>query len=115
MNIIFPYASEASIVNKEVTGSLRLDMKYIAYMLLSIAAVAQNAADSGQITGMVKDPSQAVVSGAEITLTNQKTKAKIAAVSDVQGVYKFPSVLPGVFVVGADVKGFKAGVSPELK
>src|SRR4051812_24048071 len=92
-------------------------MKQIAYMVLSLslAASAQNVAETSQITGVVKDPAQAVVSGSQVTLTNQQTKAKITTVSDGQGVYKFPSVQPGVFVVGADVKGFKAITSPELK
>src|SRR5690348_18429315 len=90
-------------------------MKYLAYILLANAAIAQNAADTGQIRGAVKDPAQAVVSGSQITLTNQQTKAKITAISDGQGVYKFPSVQPGTYVVGADVKGFKPIVSSELK
>jgi iron complex outermembrane receptor protein len=90
-------------------------MKYFTYVLLAISAFGQTAANSGQITGVVKDPDQAVVSGSQVTLTNQQTKAKITAVSDGQGVYKFLSLEPGGYVVAADVKGFKTIVSPELK
>jgi Outer membrane receptor for monomeric catechols len=92
-------------------------MKCIAYIILSfsLAALGQNVTETGQITGVVKDPAQAVVSSSQITLTNQQTKAKITAMSDGQGVYKFPSVPPGAYVVGADVKGFRAIASPELK
>jgi len=90
-------------------------MKYIAYILLLSSVWAQVPTESGQITGVVKDPAQAVVSGSQITLTNQQTKARTTAVSDDHGVYRFPSVPPGTYVVGADVKGFKAIVSPELK
>src|SRR5438552_3509465 len=92
-------------------------MKTIAYMLLSwsLAAFAQNVAETGQITGVVKDPAQAVVSGSQITLTNQQTKAKITVISDGQGIYMFSSVQPGAYAVGADVKGFKTIVSPELR
>ena len=90
-------------------------MKCFAYCLLAISAFGQTAAYSGQITGVVKDPDQAVVSGSQVTLTNQQTKAKITAVSDGQGVYKFLSLEPGGYVVAADVKGFKTSTSPELK
>ena len=61
-------------------------MKCFAYVLLAISAIGQTAANSGQITGVVKDPDQAVVSGSQVTLTNQQTKAKITSVSDGQGV-----------------------------
>ena len=90
-------------------------MKCIAYVLLAISAFGQIAPDSGQITGVVKDPDQAVVSGSQVTLTNQQTKAKTTAITDGQGVYKFLSLQPGAYVVEADVKGFNASVSPELQ
>jgi iron complex outermembrane receptor protein len=90
-------------------------MKCIAYVLLAISAFGQTAANNSQITGVVKDPDQAVVSGSQVTLTNQQTKAKITTVSDGQGVYKFLSLEPGAYVVAADVKGFKTSTSPELK
>jgi len=76
---------------------------------------AQVPTESGQITGLVKDPAQAVISGAQVTLTNQQTRAKTTAVSDGQGVYRFTSVQPGGYIVSTDVKGFKPIVSPELK
>jgi hypothetical protein len=40
-----------------------LYMYFIAYMLLATPAFAQPAAETGQITGVVKDPDQAAVSG----------------------------------------------------
>ena len=89
-------------------------MKYIAYILLANLMWAQVPTESGQITGSMKDPAHAVISGAQVTLTNQQTKAKTTAVSDGQGVYMFSSVQPGAYVVEADVKGFKASVSTEL-
>jgi iron complex outermembrane recepter protein len=91
-------------------------MKYLAYILLANTMLwAQVPAESGQITGLVKDPVRAVIPGSQITLTNQQTKAKTTVVTDGQGVYKFPSVQPGVYVVNTDVKGFKPIISPELK
>ena len=82
---------------------------------MTVPAFAQTAADTGQITGVVKDPDQAVVAGSQVILTNQQTKAKTTAVTDGQGAYTFPSLQPGAYVVEVDAKGFKPSVSPELK
>ena len=89
-------------------------MYTIAYMCLGLAPLL-TAADTGQITGVVKDPDQAAVTAAQVVVTNQQTKAKTTAVTDTQGAYTFPSLQPGAYIAEVDVKGFKPGVSPELK
>jgi iron complex outermembrane receptor protein len=86
-----------------------------ASALLTIPTFAQKSDVGGQITGVVKDPDQAVVAGSRITLTNQQTNAKSTVVSDGQGGYRFLALQPGAYVVEADVTGFKKSVSPELK
>ena len=69
-----------------------------------------------RLPGVVKDPDQAVVSGSQVTLTNQQTKARTTAVTDGQGTYTFLSLAAGRLCRrGRLVKGFKATVSPELK
>ncbi len=96
-------------------------MKYIAYVciptLLAFAGsgLAQTPAATGQVTGTVKDPAQAFVSGSQVTLTNQQTKAAVTATTDSQGAYTFPSVQPGSYVVSATATGFQPSSSPELK
>ena len=69
----------------------------------------------GQITGVVKDPNQGAVPGAQVTLTNQQTKATATATSDAQGAYTFSSVQPGAYVVQGSAIGFGTSASPELK
>ena len=83
--------------------------------LLTMPAFAQSAPDTGQITGVVKDPSQAVVSGSQIVLTNQQTNVRLTATTDDQGVYGFSALQPGSYTVEVDVKGFRPTTSPELK
>jgi iron complex outermembrane receptor protein len=72
-------------------------------------------AQSGQLTGVVKDPQQAVVAGAQVTVTNSETKAKTTAVTNGQGVYAVPSLPPGAYTLEAQAPGFKPSVHPGLK
>ena len=60
---------------------------------------------------MVKDPAQALVPGSLVTLTNQQTAVASTVFTNDQGAYRFPSVLPGTYVVKAEAKGFQASVS----
>ena len=93
--------------------------KFLVFIFLfafaSFSAFAQTAASTGQITGAVKDPNQAVVSATQVVLTNLQTKAKSTAVTNSQGVYAFRALQPGSYIVEANAKGFKPSVSAELK
>jgi len=92
-----------------------LGCRGIAFLLLTFAAIAQTPGGTGQITGVVKDPDQALVAGSRVILTDRQTKARTTAVTDGQGAYTFPSLQPGVYVVGIDAQGFQPSVSTELK
>lgn len=84
------------------------------FAFASFIAFAQTAASQGQITGVVKDPNQAVLSGTQVVLTDLQTKVKIAAVTNSQGVYTFQTLQPGTYVVSVDAKGFNPTVGPEI-
>ncbi len=81
--------------------------------LTTLAGFAQ-AASTGQITGVVKDPNQAAVVNTQVVLTNVQTKARFAANTNGQGVYTFQSLQPGAYTLEVDANGFKPSVSPEL-
>ena len=56
--------------------------------LLSLSALTLQAqTDTARIQGTVTDPSGAVVSGAEITVTNTDTNTKFTATSDSNGTF----------------------------
>src|SRR5579872_2441617 len=87
---------------------------WMAFLLLSFSALAQSNPGTGQISGVVRDPDQAAISGTDVTVTNQQTKTKATASTDSQGAYTFASLPPGAYVIEIDAKGFKASLSPEL-
>ena len=85
-----------------------------ALLLLTAPLFGQTPLVPGQVRGLVKDPSQAAVSGAQVVLTEQRTQVKITAVTDSEGSYLFSPLQPGVYFVDVGKKGFSNSVSPEL-
>ncbi len=78
---------------------------FIAFTTL-IGAGALFAQVGGRITGTVKDPSGAAVSGASVAATNSATGAKQATTSDDQGVYSFPALAVGQYNIEVSASGF---------
>lgn len=68
------------------------------------AAFAQ--AGRGTISGMITDPSGAVIPGCKVVLLNKDTGAKQETVTSVAGLYSFISLNPGVYNVTASYPGF---------
>jgi iron complex outermembrane receptor protein len=87
---------------------------FVLLLVATLSAFAQTTTSTGQITGVVKDPDQAVLAGAHVVITNSSTKTKTAAGTDGQGVYTFPSLPPGTYVVEASANGFRPSASGEL-
>ncbi len=64
----------------------------------------------GEITGVVSDPSGAVVAGAENRVKNVETGLSRQVLTNAQGVYRFPSLYPGMYEVRAAHSGFQSAV-----
>ena len=69
----------------------------------------------GSISGEVKDPTGAIVTGANVTLTNIETSAARATVSNEAGLYSFPSIAPGNYSLKVEKAGFKMVVRGPLQ
>jgi hypothetical protein len=78
----------------------------IAFVLVSThSTLAQSG--SGELTGEVRDPSGATVSGARVTLTNASTNESYESITETGGVYAFSSQKPGVYNLAVEASGFK--------
>jgi hypothetical protein len=64
----------------------------------------------GQITGLVTDPSGAVVVGAAVSVTNPQTGFTRAETTNAAGIYTFPNLLPGLYNVKVESHGFQAEI-----
>src|SRR5947209_12538092 len=90
----------------------------LSWILRSVSAAALGLAllgvtslnaqvDTGSIVGTVTDQSEAVVSGAKVTLTNEGTGASLTATSGADGIYKFSPVRVGSYNLDVTSQGFQ--------
>ena len=74
------------------------------FVLMSLSAYGQRL--DGTLRGTVRDPSGAVVPGADVTVTNQSTGGKQTTQSTSTGEYVFPNLQVGTYTVEVKAKGF---------
>ena len=73
--------------------------------LFTTAMLAQTT--PGKIAGTVRDPSGVPVVGAAVELKNQQTGAARVLRSSAAGAYEFADLQPGIYLVHADMPGFR--------
>ena len=76
--------------------------------LVAMASTAGAQVGAGQITGLVRDASKAVVSGAAVVATNVETLAERRTVSSPEGVYTLAGLAPGRYRVDVSLTGFRS-------
>ncbi len=78
-------------------------------LLLILAASALSLwaqAETGQITGVVSDPTGAAVANATVIVTNADTGAKRDTTSNSDGVYAVTNLVPGNYIIDVSFAGF---------
>jgi len=80
-------------------------------LLFSSMALSQTSVSTGSIVGTVVDATGAVVPGAKITITGS-TGQTIKTTTGGQGGYASGSLVPGVYTVRVEAKGFKTAQLP---
>ncbi len=98
-----------SVVNKFMRAVSLLTIAFV----MSISVFAQS--NTGSITGVVTDPTGAVVPNATVTATNQGTNEKRTVQADDEGRYEVPSLSTGVYTVEATGTGFRPTAVKDLR
>lgn len=75
--------------------------------LLAAAAPAAAQTIAGQISGTVVDSSKGRLPGVTMTVTHEGTQATRTSVTDGQGSWVITNLLPGTYIVEAELTGFK--------
>src|SRR5579864_6199986 len=84
----------------------------IFMLLLFLGAIAIAQETTAGLQGTVKDPSGAVVQGAQITITGNKLVGSKTAKTDGAGYYRFANLPPGSYNITVGAQGF-AGVKEQ--
>jgi hypothetical protein len=84
----------------------RLSLAAIALLLLPVSAVW--AVAGGSLSGILKDPSGAVIQEATLKLVNTALKTEYESTSDNRGFYSFPALPVGHYNLTIEVDGFQS-------
>lgn len=82
--------------------------------VLSCGASLIAQAPGGTISGVVRDPSSAVVAGASVIVANAATGVQYTAKTNGDGLYVVPNLPPGLYRVQVSKIGFKTLIKPDI-
>jgi len=88
---------------------------FVCILFLSAGAAAFAQAGRGGISGLITDPSGAIIPGAKVTALNHATGIKLSTVSTAAGLYSFVSLTPGAYEVTASLTGFESVAQDNVK
>jgi Carboxypeptidase regulatory-like domain/TonB dependent receptor-like, beta-barrel len=87
----------------------------LAMLAVGVHARAHAQAVYGSISGIITDPTGAVVPGATVTITSVERKTTDAVATNESGLYLKERLLPGVYEVIAELQGFKSALFPSVR
>lgn len=82
----------------------------LAKVFFLLCGISHAQQPTGSITGLVTDPSGAVVPGAAVTITNQAAQSTIGLKTTSGGAFTAASLLPGGYEVRVTNQGFKTTI-----
>ena len=99
---------------------MRIGLRSVRTLLfglaLLLAMIASGFAQTtGEITGVITDGSGAAVNGASVTVTNIATGATRRVTTNSEGVFSFPSLMPGGYTLKVEQMGFKTAMRDSLQ
>ena len=98
---------------KAVKNFMRAVSLLTIAFIMTVGVIAQS--NTGSITGVVTDPTGAVVPNATVTATNQGTNEKRTVQTDDEGRYEVPSLSTGVYTIEATGAGFRPTTVKDLR
>src|SRR5262245_825945 len=97
-----------------LTGKTKLPLA-VALFLMSSATVALAQFDSGQISGFVRESSQAAVANAIVIAVNTGSGQQHKTTTNNDGYYAFPNLVVGAYTIMAEAPGFRRYVENNVR
>ena len=92
----------------------RVRIATVGFLLLSAADLWSQIA-GGSFTGVVTDPTAASIAEARVEAKNVATNAVVVTTTTGQGLYDFPLLPAGRYVISVESKGFQRATTAELQ
>src|SRR6202171_5752032 len=108
--VISKFHIEVTKVQASTCGRVR-EFLMGALLVLFLTALASAQIDTASIVGTIKDPTAAVVEGAEVPVTNMAICETQSATTASDGAFVFPYLRVGTYTVIVEATGFKKAVS----
>ena len=96
---------------KEVFLQVIFVFRFLATIFCFSIAWGQTA----ELSGIVRDLSQAVIPGASVTAQNEETQAERISTSSSEGVYLIPFLPPGRYTISVQASGFQTARETGIK
>lgn len=90
----------------------RIALLFICVVSFALPLVAQS--PNGSMNGRVLDPSNRVISGADVLVINDGTGVKYAGKTNDDGIYVVPNLPPGSYRLQVSKVGFKTLIKPDI-
>ena len=81
---------------------------------LIVAPLAEAQVTTATLTGIVRDPSGAVMPNVKVTVTNVETNISREVQTNDTGAYRMPALNPGNYTIAAELAGFKKALLPGI-
>lgn len=89
-------------------------MKKLLVFALLVAGAARAQTTTGQITGVVQDPSAAVITGAKVSVTQQETGLVRESQTNMEGIFAFPLLPIGTWTLRVEQAGFRPVIQTDI-
>lgn len=90
----------------------RITLPLVCVLLLALSAAGQS--PNGNINGLVLDPVNHVIVGAEVIAVNDLTRVQFTTKTNNEGVYVLPNLPPGPYRLQVSKVGFKTIIRPDI-
>lgn len=90
----------------------RITLPLVCVVLLVLPSVAQS--PNGNINGLVLDPTNQLIVGAEVIAVNDVTGVQYTTKTNNEGVYVLPNLPPGPYRIQISKIGFKTIIKPDI-
>src|SRR5580704_1166537 len=104
--------SESVYDRRTIVRQRRTAFAALVVMLLAVCAFAQS--PTGTISGIVLDPTEKAIVGAEVTVINDATGVQYPTKSNQDGIYVVPNLPPGTYRLQVAKLGFKTLIKPDI-